>query len=388
MSRHIYLDYCATTPVHPGVRDAMLPALEAGFGNPSSLHWAGQKAAGLLKQARADVASALGCTPDEIVFTSGATEADNLALFGTLRQAQGNALRQLPPNKAHLITSAIEHHAILHAAQELERAGYAVTYLPVDGRGLVDPDDVRRALRPETALISIMLVNNEVGSIQPIAEISRIAREHDICLHTDAVQGIGLLDVDVNELGVDMLSLSAHKVYGPKGIGVLYVRHGIELSPLVVGGAQENSRRAGTENAPGILGLAAAIKLVREQRAEERARLLGLRQRLVHAMQASGPGVTVNGPPEAVAPHVVSVSFAGADAEMLQIHLNNEGFAVSLGSACNSKSIEPSHVLTAMGLPREQIEATLRISLGMFTTEEELDLFADTLVRMLPRVAV
>ena len=388
MSRHIYLDYCATTPVHPGVRDAMLPALEAGFGNPSSLHWAGQKAAGLLKQARADVASALGCTPDEIVFTSGATEADNLALFGTLRQAQGNALRQLPPNKAHLITSAIEHHAILHAAQELERAGYAVTYLPVDGRGLVDPDDVRRALRPETALISIMLVNNEVGSIQPIAEISRIAREHDICLHTDAVQGIGLLDVDVNELGVDMLSLSAHKVYGPKGIGVLYVRHGIELSPLVVGGAQENSRRAGTENAPGILGLAAAIKLVREQRAEERARLLGLRQRLVHAMQASGPGVTVNGPTVEVAPHVVSVSFAGADAEMLQIHLNNEGFAVSLGSACNSKSIEPSHVLTAMGLPREQIEATLRISLGMFTTEEELDLFADTLVRMLPRVAV
>ena len=380
MNSRIYLDYCATTPVHPIVRDAVLSALEADFGNPSSLHWAGQNAAGLLKQARADVASALGCAPDEIIFTSGATEADNLAIFG--------GLKRLPPNKTHLITSAIEHHAVLHAAQELEREGCAVTCLPVDGRGLVDPEDVRRAIRPETALISIMLVNNEVGSIQPIAEISRIARERGICLHTDAVQGIGLLDVDVSALGVDMLSLSAHKVYGPKGIGALYVRRGIELSPLIVGGAQEGSRRAGTENVPGILGLAAAVKLVRGHRAEERARLLGLRERLVNAMQASGPGVIVNGPKEEVAPHVVSVSFEGADAEMLQIRLNQEGFAVSLGSACNSKSIEPSHVLTAMGLPREQIEATLRISLGMFTTEAELDLFVDALTRVLPRVAV
>ena len=380
MNSRIYLDYCATTPVHPIVRDAVLSALEADFGNPSSLHWAGQNAAGLLKQARVDVASALGCAPDEIIFTSGATEADNLAVFG--------GLKRLPPNKTHLITSAVEHHAVLHAAQELEREGCAVTCLPVDRRGLVDPEDVRRAIRPETALISIMLVNNEVGSIQPIAEISRIARERGICLHTDAVQGIGLLDVDVSALGVDMLSLSAHKVYGPKGIGALYVRRGIELSPLIVGGAQEGSRRAGTENVPGILGLAAAVKLVRGHRAEERARLLGLRERLVNAMQASGPGVIVNGPKEEVAPHVVSVSFEGADAEMLQIRLNQEGFAVSLGSACNSKSIEPSHVLTAMGLPREQIEATLRISLGMFTTEAELDLFVDALTRVLPRVAV
>ena len=380
MNSRIYLDYCATTPVHPIVRDAVLSALEADFGNPSSLHWAGQNAAGLLKQARVDVASALGCAPDEIIFTSGATEADNLAIFG--------GLKRLPPNKTHLITSAVEHHAVLHAAQELEREGCAVTCLPVDGRGLVDPEDVRRAIRPETALISIMLVNNEVGSIQPIAEISRIARERGICLHTDAVQGIGLLDVDVNALGVDMLSLSAHKVYGPKGIGALYVRRGIELSPLIVGGAQEGSRRAGTENVPGILGLAAAVKLVRGHRADERARLLGLRERLVNAMQASGPGVIVNGPKGEVAPHVVSVCFEGADAEMLQIRLNQEGFAVSLGSACNSKSIEPSHVLTAMGLPREQIEATLRVSLGMFTTEAELDLFVDALTRVLPRVAV
>jgi len=379
MSSRIYLDYCATTPLHPGVREAMLPALEADFGNPSSLHWAGQRAAGLLKGARADIASALGCTPDEIIFTSGATEADNLALFGTLRL--------LPPDKAHLITSAIEHHAILHAAQELERAGYTVTYLPVDARGLVNLEDVRRAIRPETALISIMLVNNEVGSIQPIAEIAKIARAHGLLFHTDAVQGMGLLDVDVNDLGVDLLSLSAHKIYGPKGIGALYVRNGAELSPLIVGGSQEGSRRAGTENVAGILGLAAAIILVREHRAGERVRMLPLRQRLIRGLQAAGPGVTVNGPEEEVAPHIVSVSFAGADAEMLLIRLSNEGFAVSLGSACNSKSIEPSHVLTAMGLRREQIESTLRISLGMPTTQEQVDLFVEALARVLPLVA-
>jgi cysteine desulfurase len=379
MSRsRTYLDYCATTPVHPHVRAAMMAALESDFGNPSSLHWAGQKAAGLLKQAHADVASALGCAPEEIIFTSGASEADNLALFGTLR------LRK----KSHLITSAIEHHAILHAAQELEREGHTVSYLPVDGRGLADPEDVRRAIRPETALISIMLVNNEVGSIQPIAEISAIAKEHDIPFHTDAVQGMGLLDVDVRTLGVDMLSLSAHKIYGPKGIGALYVRQGMELRPLIVGGSQESSRRAGTENMPGIVGLAAAIQLVREHQAEERSRMLGLREYLIDSLRAIDPSVIVNGPEDEVAPHIVSVSFPGADAEMLQIRLNNEGFAVSLGSACNSKSIEPSHVLMAMGLPREQIESTLRISFGMPTTRDEVDLFARTLTRLIPLVAI
>lgn len=375
------LSFCwKTTPVDPRVREAMLPALEADFGNPSSMHWAGQKAADLLKQARTDVASALGCAPDEIIFTSGATEADNLALFGTLRL--------FPLNKAHLITSTIEHHAILHAAQQLEREGCAVTYLPVDARGLVNPEDVRRAIRPETALISIMLVNNEVGSIQPIAEISRVAREHGIRFHTDAVQGIGLLDLDVNSLDVDLLSLSAHKIYGPKGIGALYVRKGIELSPLVVGGPQEGSRRAGTENMAGILGLAAAMKLIREHRTRERARLSGLRKRLINGLQAIGPGVTVNGPEKEAAPHILSASFAGADAEMMLIRLNREGIAVSLGTACNSKSIQPSHVLTAMDLPREQIESTLRISLGMPTTQEEIDLFVETLVRVLPLVAL
>jgi cysteine desulfurase len=378
MEQKIYLDYCATTPVHPRVREAMFPALDADFGNPSSLHWAGQKAAALLKGARGDVASALGCQPEEILFTSGATEADNLALFGVLHR--------LPAKKAHLITSAIEHHAVLHAAQELEDQGYAVTYLPVNRSGLVNPDDVRLAIRPETALISVMLVNNEVGSIQPVVEISRIARENGIYLHADAVQGLGLLDVDVNILGVDLLSLSAHKIYGPKGIGALYVRKGVDVVPLLVGGSQEGSRRAGTENTPGILGLAAALRLVCERRSRERLRLSRLRDILINGLQALAQDVIVNGAQTEVSPHIVSVSFPGADAEMLLIRLSHEGIAVSMGSACNSRSIEPSHVLTAMGLPREQIESTLRISLGMPTTETEIDLFLQALSRVLPQV--
>lgn len=380
MSHRIYLDYCATTPVHSSARNAMLHVLDAGFGNPSSLHWAGKDVRDLVDQSRLDVANGIGCRPAEIVFTSGATEADNLALFGTLRL--------FPRNEAHLITSAIEHHAILHAAQHLEQDGYTVTYLPVDGRGLVNPEDVRKAIRPQTKLISIMSVNNEVGSIQPVVEIGRLAREHDIRFHTDAVQAVGLFDVNVDELNVDMLSLSAHKIYGPKGIGALYIRSGIELAPMIMGGPQENSLRAGTENVPGIVGLGAAMNLVREQRAEERGRLMGLRQYLVNGLQALGPGVIVNGGEGTSAPHVVSVSFTGMDAEMMQIRLNNDGIAVSLGSACNSKSIEPSHVLTAMHLTQEQIESTLRISLGMPTTKDELDTLLDAVSRIMPRVII
>jgi cysteine desulfurase len=380
MDSRIYLDYCATTPVHPDVRNEMLRALDADFGNPSSLHWAGKDARIILGQARVDVAEGIGCHPDEVIFTSGATEADNLALFGTLRL--------FPPKEAHLITSAIEHHAVLHAAQQLERDGYSVTYLPVDEHGLVNPNEVRRSIRPETKLISIMYVNNETGSIQPVAEIGKIAREQGILFHTDAVQAVGLFDVDVNALNVDMLSLSAHKIYGPKGVGSLYIRSGIELAPCLFGGPQEQSLRAGTENVPGIAGLGAAMNLVRRQRAEERARLLGLRVCLINGMQALGPGVIVNGSPESTAPHVVSVSLVGADAEMLLIRLNAKGIAVSLGSACNSKLIEPSHVLTAMRLPQEQIEATLRISVGMPTTPQEIDLLLEALAREMPRVAV
>jgi cysteine desulfurase len=380
MSSRIYLDYCSTTPVHSTVREKMSRALDVDFGNPSSMHWAGKDSKQLITQARVDVAKGIGCGPDEVIFTSGATEADNLALFGTLRL--------YPPNKAHLITSSIEHHAILHAAAHLEREGYSVTYLPVDENGFVNPEDVRNAIRPETKLISIMYVNNEVGSIQPIAEIGRIAREHNIQFHTDAVQAMSLFDVNVDDLNVDMLSLSAHKIYGPKGIGALYVRAGLELSPMLVGGPQEHSLRAGTENVPGIVGLGAAMGLVCQHRADERARLLRLRKYLVNGLQSIGPAVIVNGLEEKTASHILSISFVGVDAEMMLIRLNGEGFAVSLGSACNSKSIEPSHVLTAMKLPQDQIESTLRISLGMPTTQENLDLFLSAVARVFPRARV
>lgn len=380
MSLRIYLDYCATTPVHHSVQEAMLRALDVDFGNPSSMHWAGKDARQLIDQSRTDVACGIGCQPSEIVFTSGATEADNLALFGILHR--------FPSNEAHLITSAIEHHAILHAAQHLEQNGYSVTYLPVDEHGMINAEDVRRAIRPETKLISIMYVNNEVGSVQPIAEIGRIAQEHKILFHTDAVQAIGLFNVNVGELHVDLLSLSAHKIYGPKGIGALYVGSGVDLAPMILGGSQEHSLRAGTENVPGIVGLGAAMQLVRQHRANERVRLLDLRKSLINGLLSRGLEVIVNGSDEAVAPHILSISLAGVDAEMMLIRLNGEGIAVSLGSACNSKSLEPSHVLTAMKLPQEQIESTLRFSLGIPTTKDEIETFLEVITRVLPRVVV
>ncbi len=371
MGRQIYLDYCATTPVHPDVRAAMLKTLEDEFGNPSSMHWAGRSAARLLDKARLQVAQGIGCQPEEIAFTSGATEADNLALLGIMRQR--------PPGKAHLITSVIEHHAILHTAQQLEREGYPVTYIPVDSQGLVDPDAIRKALRPETALISIMMVNNEVGAVQPLAEVGALAWEHEILMHTDAVQGLGLLDIDVEALHIDLLSLSAHKIYGPKGIGALYVRQGTRLAPLQYGGGQEGGTRPGTENMPGIAGLGAAVELTQQHKTAERQRLTELRQYFIEGLRQCIPNLIVNGPASAAAPHVISASFPGADGEVLLLRLNTEGFALSMGSACTSKSIEPSHVLTAMGFAREQIESTLRISLGYPTTPEEVKLFLKVL---------
>jgi cysteine desulfurase len=358
----------------------MHEAIAADFGNPSSLHWAGKDAAQLVNRSRIDLAEGIGCQPGEVYFTSGATEADNLALFGTLRR--------FPPSEAHLVTSAIEHHAILHAAQQLEHEGYAVTYVPVDQKGLIDPEDVRRAIRKETKLISIMWVNNEMGAVQPIAEIGALAHEREIAFHTDAVQGIGLLDMNLSQIDVDLLSLSGHKIYGPKGIGALFVKAVCELKPMFFGGTQERSLRPGTENVPGLVGLGTAMKLVYQQRAQERECLFHLREQLVNGLKAIDPNVIVNGPEVEAAPHILSVSFMGADAEMLLIRLNQQGIAVSLGSACNSKSIEPSHVLTAMGLPREQIESTLRISLGLFTTIEEIHLFLKALIRILPLVTV
>lgn len=374
MASPIYLDYCATTPIHPDVRQAVLSALEDRFGNPSSMHWGGMDAAQMLREARNQAGQSLNCSPDEIIFTSGATEANNLALFGLLRQH--------PPEKCHLITTSVEHHSILHTAQQLEREGYSVTYLPVDSQGLVSVEDVLAALRPETILVSVMLVNNEVGAIQPVGEIARVVHDHDVMMHTDAVQAIGLLDVDVSALGVDLLSLSAHKIYGPKGVGALYVRKGVRLTPLIYGGGQEKTLRPGTENMPGIVGLGAALELVQKHKSKERVRLENLRSYLIDGLQARIPGIIINGPAQSQAPHVLSVSFPGADAEMMLLHLNGSSVAVSMGSACTSQDIEPSHVLLAMGLSPEQSNATLRISFGYPTTTEELD----CLLEILPQV--
>jgi cysteine desulfurase len=377
MRSKVYLDYCATTPVSVDVRTAMLSALAEDFGNPSSLHWAGRRAVELVNEARVEVAGRIGARPEEIYFTSGATEADNLALLGILRQYE--------PGSAHLITSAVEHHAILHAAAQLEREGYGVTILPVDSRGVVDPESVRQAIRKETVLVSIMLVNNETGAIQPVEEIGAIAAEHGIRMHTDAVQGFGLLDVNVDHLKVHLLSLSAHKIYGPKGTGALYIRDGVRVAPLAYGGSQEKGLRPGTENVPGIVGLGAASRFTQMHKAGERTRQMALRDRLIAGLQARIPKMIVNGPSERVASHIISASFPGADGEMMLIRLNNEGFAVSMGSACTSKSIEPSHVLTAMGLSQAQIEGTLRISMGYPTTESELDRFLEVIPGVVQR---
>ncbi len=367
MENLIYLDYCATTPVHADVRACMLAALDADFGNPSSMHWAGKKAAELVSAARGDVAAAIGCQPAEIYFTGGATEADNLALLGVMRGHNAG--------QAHLITTSIEHHAVLHSAERLEKEGYAVTYLPVNGQGLVNPQDIISAIRPETVLISVMMVNNETGAIQPLQEIGAAARQRGILFHSDAVQGLGLLRVNVDELNLDLLSLSAHKIYGPKGIGALYVRDGLKLEALMYGGTQEKALRPGTENLPGIVGLGAAVRHVETAKQAESERLSQLRNYCITSLQNIIPGLLVNGPREAVSPHVLSVSFPGADGEMMLLRLGNAGFAVSMGSACTSHSIEPSHVLTAMGLPREQIEGTLRISFGFPSSREEVDQF-------------
>jgi cysteine desulfurase len=374
MNGRIYLDYCATTPVHPDVLEAMLPALGSHFGNASSMHATGQDAARAVQQARRQVAEGIGCAGAEIHFTSGATEADNLALLGVMRRHA--------PGNAHLITTAVEHHAVLHTAQRLEHEGYAVTYLPVDAQGLVCSDSVRQAIRPDTVLISVMMVNNEVGSIQPVAEIGRIAQEMGILMHTDAVQAIGLLDVDVDALAVDMLSLSAHKIYGPKGVGALYIREGVAISPMMYGGAQENRLRPGTENVPGIVGMGAAVAYVSRHKGGAYGRLSQLRQQLAAGLRRHIPDLIINGPETAVSPHVLSISLPNADAEMMLLRLSKMGAAVSMGSACTSRDIAPSHVLTAMHLPGEQIEGTLRLSMGFPTTASDIEAAVEMLAEV------
>ncbi len=370
-----YLDHNATTPLHPEVLAAMSPYLMEGFGNPSSVHAWGREARQALERARAALARAVGATDAQsIVFTSGGTEADNLALFGVMAAQTHRG--------GHLIVSAVEHHAVLAAAEQLARLGCAVTRLPVDSQGLLDPEEARRALRPETALVSLMHSNNETGVLLPVREVGKICREAGVLFHTDAVQSFGKLPLDVEDLGVDLLSLSGHKIQGPKGIGALYIRRGTKMRALLYGGSQERSRRAGTENVASAVGLARAVELATRDLEGTARRLAPLRDRLEEGLLARLPGVAVNGHPTARLCQTSNLAFAGVEAESLILALDLQGIGVSSGAACSSGSLEPSHVLLAMGLSRERVEGSIRCSLGRQTTAAEID----TVLRILPPI--
>jgi cysteine desulfurase len=363
--RRIYFDHNATTPVDPEVLSAMLPFFAETYGNASSIHTFGQQARAAVEQAREHVARLVGSRAAEIVFTSGGTESDNLAILGIVRAARAE--------RKHVITTAIEHHAVLNTCQALEAEGIEVTYLPVSASGVVDPDAVREALRPHTLLVSVMTANNELGTIQPIEEIGRIAAEADVWFHTDAVQAAGKLPLDVKRLGVDLLSLSGHKLYAPKGVGALYVRSGTRLAPQAFGGHHERDRRPGTENVPGIVALGRAAELALAKLPAEPARLAALRDRFEQAILDSIPATRVNG---AAAPRVANttnITFSFIEGESLVIALDLQGIACSTGAACSSGAIEPSHVLTAIGLPPAEARASLRFSLGRTNTAEDVD---------------
>ncbi|HEV8338203.1 MAG TPA: cysteine desulfurase family protein [bacterium] len=374
----IYLDYASTTPVDPRVVAAMAPYLSERFGNAASIHSFGQEAREAVERARQIVAAAIGaCDPEEIVFLSGATEADNFALTGA-------ALAKEPQGR-HLIVSAVEHHAVLEPARFLESRGFAVSLLPVDAAGRVDPDAVRAALRPDTTVVSVMHSNNEIGTLQPIAEIGRITREAGVTFHCDAAQSLGILPLDVQTLGVDLLSMSAHKRYGPKGVGALYIRKGTPLVRLLHGGSHERNRRAGTHNTPGIVGFGEAIRLALEAMEEEAPRVAGLRDQLIEGLRPI-EGARINGHPRERLPGIVNISFRGADSESLLLALDLRGIAASSGAACTSGSLEPSHVLPAIGLRPEVAAGTLRFSLGRWTTEEEITHLLEILSKVVESV--
>jgi cysteine desulfurase len=373
--RRTYLDHNATTPLDPRVLDAMLPFLREDYGNPSSLHWFGQRARGAVEEARARVAGLVGAVPAEIVFTASGSESDNTALRGVAAKAK--------EPRAGLVCSAIEHHAVLNAAKALGDEGRPLGIVRVGEGGTLDLDDLAAKVDGTSALVSVMLGNNETGVVQPVAEAARLAHGRGALVHCDAVQAAGKLPVDVRALDVDLLTLSAHKVYGPKGVGCLYVRRGTPMAPLVRGGGQERNRRAGTENVAGVVGFGAAAALAREGLAAEAARVAALRDRLDERLLAI-PGTRRNGDGPRV-PNTTNVSFEGVEAEGLLIALDLEGIAVSTGAACAAGGVEPSHVLRAMGLPAERVQSSIRLSLGRTTTETDVDYAADVIAAVVAR---
>jgi len=370
----IYFDNNATTPLAPEVFEAMRPYLLEDYGNASSIHWFGQRAKAGVEKAREQVARLLNARASEVIFTSGGTESDNTAILGIVEAARGE--------RKHVVTSAIEHPAVLSTAKLLERRGVGVTYVRVGASGVLDPADVAAAIRPETVLISIMHANNELGTIQPLEEIGRLARERDIYFHTDAVQSMGKIPVDAQQLGVDLLALSAHKLNGPKGVGALYIRRGTILRPLMHGGHHERDRRPGTENVAGIVGLGAAAEIARAHLADEATRVAALRDRLEAGIMAAVPYAKVNGDRSHRVPTTTNLTFDYLEGEGFVIAMDLRGIACSTGSACSSGSLEPSHVLSAIGLKPEQARASIRFSLGRFNTDEDVD----AALRILPGV--
>ncbi len=359
----IYLDNAATTAVRPEVLDAMLPYFSKAYGNPSSIHSIGREAKIAVETARRQVAAAIGAQPQEIYFTAGGSESDNWALRGIADVTQGK----------HIITSAVEHHAILHTCEYLETKGYRITYLPVDEYGRVNPQDVKAAITDDTILITIMTANNEIGTLEPIAEIAAIAKDAGITFHTDAVQAVGAIPIDVNTLGVDMLSMSAHKFNGPKGIGALYIRKGLRISPLIFGGAQERKMRAGTENLASIVGFGKAIELANAELDAHAEKLSRLRDKLINGVFEAIPDVRLNGHPIDRLPNNFNMCFRFIEGESLLMRLDLAGIEGSSGSACTSGSLDPSHVLLAIGLPHEIAHGSLRLTLGLDTTQDDID---------------
>lgn len=378
MTERIYVDNAATTKVAPEVLEAMLPYFTQDYGNPSSIYSEGRKAKSAIEHAREQVAAAIGADPKEIYFTGSGSEADNWAIRSTARalKSKGN----------HIITSAVEHHAVLHTCKDLESQGYEVTYLPVDKYGMVSPDDVKSAIKDTTVLISIMLANNEIGTIMPIAEIGEIAKAAGIVFHTDAVQAIGNIPVDVNAMNVDMLSLTGHKFHGPKGSGALYVRNGVKLMSFITGGAQERMRRAGTENVPGIVGLGKAIELATANIPEKQKKLTALRDAYIKKVLETIPYSHLNGHPTKRLPGNANISFEFIEGEGMLLCLDMKGISASSGSACTSGSLDPSHVLLAIGLKHEEAHGSLRVSFGEDNTTDDVNYIADSLKEIVERL--